>query len=164
MFFQPLCKRSHMGGHITVPLCTLGEAIPAKCGLIQGIRVIVTADCKKSSLQQASWTMENHNWFIVLEQRGRAWWGRRIIRFIHGKSIVVFHCSAWLLQSHTLSISHYTQDVRDCKFSWGITNFLGKIIESHSANSLWKTSCQPCIYQVTNTVNRKIFVLQIFTL
>ena len=40
--------------------------------------------------QQASWTMENN---IMFEPRGRACWVR-IIRFICGKSIVVFHCSA----------------------------------------------------------------------
>jgi len=28
-------------------------------------------------LQQASWTKENHNWFIVPEQRGRACWGAK---------------------------------------------------------------------------------------
>ena len=28
-------------------------------------------------LQQASWTVKNHNWFTVFESRGRACWGRK---------------------------------------------------------------------------------------
>jgi len=29
----------------------------------------------QKSCSKVSWTKENHNWFIVLEQRGRACWG-----------------------------------------------------------------------------------------
>ena len=45
-------------------------------------------------LQQASWTVDNHNWF---EPRGRACWGRKDSYVVH-KSIVVFNCSACLLE------------------------------------------------------------------
>ena len=66
-------------------------------------------------LQQASWTKENHNWFIVLEQRGMACWGGKII--ICGKSIVVstvllaccktfvICCTMYPLRSHGTTIT-----------------------------------------------------------
>ena len=54
--------------------------------------------CRNTSLMSYSQLEQEGLTIIVLEQRGRACWGRKDIRFTHGKSIVVFHCSACVLQ------------------------------------------------------------------
>ena len=42
--------------------------------------------------KQASLTVENHNWFIVLEQRERACWGRKVVNQLWFSTVLLACC------------------------------------------------------------------------
>ena len=55
-----------------------------------------TADCKSCNKQAEHWKTTND--LLCLNREEGPAEARKIIRFIHGKSIVVFHCFACVLQ------------------------------------------------------------------
>ena len=63
---------------------------------------LFTSYCRYSRLQkvlqQASWTVENYDWFTTYESCYLSASACPSSWFKHNKSIVVFHCSACLLQ------------------------------------------------------------------